>query len=75
MPRHEVTLPNIVSVRFTDAEFNRLVHLARTNRRTVSQTVRRIVAQSRHQLRLDSASLIDNSPTIERLTTHTKQST
>ena len=44
MPKHNVTLPKIVSVRFTEAEFNRLVHLSRTNRRTVSQTVRLLVS-------------------------------
>jgi hypothetical protein len=45
MPKHEVTLPKIVSVRFSDAEFDRLVRLSRTNRRTVSQTVRLLLAE------------------------------
>ena len=55
MPRHEVTLPKIVSVRFTEAEFNRLVRLSRTSRRTVSQTVRLLLSGARRTESADAA--------------------
>lgn len=46
MRKHEIALPRIVSVRFTEAEFNRLTELSSANRRTVSQTVRLLVSDS-----------------------------
>ena len=55
MPKHEVTLPKIVSVRFSEAEFNRLLHIASSNRRTVSQTVRLLLSDPRRTESTDAA--------------------
>lgn len=43
-----IELPFVISVRFAEPDFRRLVALAKTNRRNLSQTVRLLIEAALH---------------------------